>query len=53
MEIQESSVTSCLYMVDCPNELIRAFWSVGSKQKRREYSDKVKNGADYLLLTMF
>ena len=44
MDIHESPVTACQYFADCPTDLIPAFYSVGSKQKRTGFSEKV--GAD-------
>ena len=41
MDIHESPVTACLYFADCPTDLIPAFYSVGSKQKKTGFSDKV------------
>ena len=41
MDIHESPVTGCLYLADCPHDLIPAFYSVGSKQKKTGFSDRV------------
>ena len=41
MDIHESPVTACQYFADCPTDLIPAFYSVGSKQKRTGFSEKV------------
>ncbi len=41
MDIHESPVTCCAYLVDCPTDLIAAYYSVGSKQKRQGFSEKV------------
>ena len=41
MDIHESPVTGCLYLADCPHDLIPAFYSVGSKQKKTGFSEKV------------
>ncbi|XP_075963658.1 syntaxin-binding protein 5 isoform X2 [Anarhichas minor] len=40
LTIHESPVTCCEYFVDCPDELIPALYSVGSRQKRQGYSKK-------------
>jgi syntaxin-binding protein 5 len=47
MDIHESPVTACYYFADCPTDLIPAFYSVGSKQKKSGFSEKdwpVKGG---------
>jgi len=41
MDLHESPVTSCLYFADCPHDLIPAFYSVGCRQKKGGYSEKV------------
>lgn len=41
LTIHESPVTCCEYFADCPDELIPALYSVGSRQKRQGYSKKV------------
>ena len=41
MDIHESPVTALQYYADCPPDLIPAFYSVGSKQKRSGFSEKV------------
>ena len=41
MDLHESPVTSCLYFADCPHDLIPAFYSVGCRQKKTGYSEKV------------
>jgi hypothetical protein len=42
MDIHESPVTACLYVADCPQELIQAYYSVGCKNKNKTgYSEKV------------
>ena len=41
MDIHESPVTACKYYADCPPDLIPAFYSVGSKQKKTGFSEKV------------
>lgn len=41
LTLHESPVTCCEYFADCPAELIPAFYSVGSRQKRQGYSKKV------------
>ncbi|XP_064627191.1 syntaxin-binding protein 5-like isoform X7 [Lineus longissimus] len=40
MDIHESPVTACYYFADCPTDLIPAFYSVGSKQKKSGFSEK-------------
>lgn len=40
MDIHESPVTALQYYADCPPDLIPAFYSVGSKQKRSGFSEK-------------
>ncbi|XP_027028001.2 syntaxin-binding protein 5 isoform X5 [Tachysurus fulvidraco] len=40
LTIDESPVTCCEYFADCPDELIPALYSVGSRQKRQGYSKK-------------
>ncbi|XP_026789800.2 syntaxin-binding protein 5 isoform X3 [Pangasianodon hypophthalmus] len=40
LTIHESPVTCCEYFADCPDELIPALYSVGSRQKRQGYSKK-------------
>jgi syntaxin-binding protein 5 len=35
MDIHESPVTSCIYMADCPGDLIPALYSVGSKSVKK------------------
>jgi syntaxin-binding protein 5 len=35
MEIHESPVTACLYLVDCPGELIGTFYQVGKRNYKR------------------
>ena len=42
MDLHESPVTSCLYFADCPHDLIPAFYSVGCRQKKTGYSEKVR-----------
>ncbi|XP_052832426.1 syntaxin-binding protein 5 isoform X2 [Octopus bimaculoides] len=39
MDIHESPVTACQYYADCPPDLIPAFYSVGSKQKKTGFSE--------------
>ncbi|KAF5403307.1 hypothetical protein PHET_03020 [Paragonimus heterotremus] len=34
MDLHSSPVTSCLYLVDCPGDLVPAFYSVGSRGNR-------------------
>jgi len=41
MDLHESPVTSCLYFADCPHNLIPAYYSVGCRQKKTGYSEKV------------
>ena len=41
MDIHESPVTACRYYANCPPDLIPAFYSVGSRQKRSGFSEKV------------
>ncbi|CAG2201605.1 SRO7_77 [Mytilus edulis] len=40
MDIHESPVTALQYYADCPPDIIPAFYSVGSKQKRSGFSEK-------------
>ena len=42
MDIHESPVTSCVYVADCPGDLIPAFYSVGSKAavKKTGFSER-------------
>ena len=41
MDLHDSPVTYCLYLADCPSELIPAFYSVGYKgTKRSGFSEK-------------
>ncbi|KAK7471573.1 hypothetical protein BaRGS_00035801 [Batillaria attramentaria] len=40
MDIHESPVTACQYYANCPTDLIPAFYSVGSKQKKTGFSEK-------------
>uniref|UniRef100_A0A665XDP6 Syntaxin-binding protein 5-like n=1 Tax=Echeneis naucrates TaxID=173247 RepID=A0A665XDP6_ECHNA len=40
LTIHESPVTCCEYFADCPDDLIPALYSVGSRQKRQGYSKK-------------
>ncbi|XP_038584796.1 syntaxin-binding protein 5 isoform X3 [Micropterus salmoides] len=40
LTIHESPVTCCEYFADCPDEIIPALYSVGSRQKRQGYSKK-------------
>jgi len=41
MDIHESPVTCCIYLADCPGDLIPAFYSVGSKtQKKSGFSER-------------
>uniref|UniRef100_T1J3H8 Small ribosomal subunit protein uS4 n=1 Tax=Strigamia maritima TaxID=126957 RepID=T1J3H8_STRMM len=35
MDLHESPVTCCSYLVDCPSDLIPAYYSVGSKTQKR------------------
>lgn len=41
MDLHESPVTACLYAADCAPDLIPAFFTVGSKQKKTGFSEKV------------
>ena len=41
MDIHESPVTACQYYAKCPTDLIPAFYSVGARQKKTGFSDKV------------
>ena len=41
MDLHESPVTACQYYANCPTDLIPAFYSVGSKQKKTGFSEKV------------
>lgn len=41
MDLHESPVTACLYVADCAPDLIPAFYSVGSKQKKTGFSERV------------
>ncbi|VDP83708.1 unnamed protein product [Echinostoma caproni] len=34
MDLHSSPVTACLYLVDCPGDLVPAFFSVGSRSQR-------------------
>lgn len=43
MDLQSSAVTSCLYFVDCPNEIITALYSVGN---RKRYQNESSNEND-------
>nr|CAH8871152.1 unnamed protein product [Trichobilharzia regenti] len=36
MDLHSSAVTSCLYLVDCPGDLIPAFYSVGNRRHRTQ-----------------
>lgn len=42
MDIHESPVTCCVYLADCPSDLIPAFYSVGARgtSKRTGFSEK-------------
>ncbi|XP_071113154.1 syntaxin-binding protein 5-like isoform X4 [Haliotis cracherodii] len=40
MDLHESPVTACQYYADCPPDLIPAFYSVGSKQKKTGFTEK-------------
>ncbi|XP_070189428.1 syntaxin-binding protein 5-like [Littorina saxatilis] len=40
MDLHESPVTACQYYANCPTDLIPAFYSVGSKQKKTGFSEK-------------
>ncbi|ELU03639.1 hypothetical protein CAPTEDRAFT_91323 [Capitella teleta] len=40
MDLHESPVTACLYVADCAPDLIPAFYSVGSKQKKTGFSER-------------
>ncbi|XP_015911714.1 syntaxin-binding protein 5 isoform X2 [Parasteatoda tepidariorum] len=41
MDLHESPVTSCTYLADCPNDLIPALYSTGSKGKKNQsFSEK-------------
>lgn len=42
MDIHESPVTCTAYFADCPPDLILVLYSVGVKQKKQGYSNKVK-----------
>jgi hypothetical protein len=42
MDLHESPVTACQYYANCPHDLIPAFYSVGSKQKKSGFSEKVR-----------
>ncbi|THD22778.1 Syntaxin-binding protein 5 [Fasciola hepatica] len=35
MDLHSSPVTACLYLVDCPGDLVPAFYSVGSRGQRQ------------------
>jgi len=52
MDLHESPVTSCLYFADCPHDLIPAFYSVGCRQKKTGYSEKVSQPHLYILNTV-
>src|SRR6218665_1243077 len=41
MDIHESPVTACCYFANCPSDLMPAFYSVGYRQKKTGFSDKV------------
>ena len=41
LDVHESPVTCLKYYSDCASDLIPAFYSCGSKQKRKGFSDKV------------
>ncbi|KAL8621917.1 hypothetical protein ACOMHN_046121 [Nucella lapillus] len=41
MDLHESPVTACQYYANCPTDLIPAFYSVGSRQKKTGFSEKV------------
>ena len=49
MDIHESPVTAVLYLSDCPPDLIPAFYSVGSKQKKTGFSERVCEKLDLRL----
>ncbi|XP_047466841.1 syntaxin-binding protein 5 isoform X2 [Mugil cephalus] len=40
LTVHESPVTCCEYFADCPDEIIPALYSVGSRQKRQGFSKK-------------
>ncbi|PVD28623.1 hypothetical protein C0Q70_11216 [Pomacea canaliculata] len=40
MDLHESPVTACQYYANCPTDLIPAFYSVGSRQKKTGFSEK-------------
>ncbi|KAL5106046.1 hypothetical protein TcWFU_001188 [Taenia crassiceps] len=42
MDIAVSPVTSCYYVVDCPSDLVPAFYAVGSRGKRALATSKSK-----------
>ena len=42
MDIHEAPVTACLYLADCPHDVIPALYQVGIKQKKSGFSDKVQ-----------
>ena len=43
MDIAVSPVTACDYVVDCPSDLVPAFYAVGSRGKRATSSTKESN----------
>ncbi|VDM22410.1 unnamed protein product [Hydatigera taeniaeformis] len=47
MDIAVSPVTSCYYVVDCPSDLVPAFYAVGSHSKRALETSKstIQEGA--------
>ena len=42
MTVHESPVTHITYITDCADQFIPQLYSIGSKQKRQAFSDKVK-----------
>lgn len=42
LDIHESPVTCMKYLSDCASDLIPAFYSCGTKQKRKGFSEKVR-----------
>ena len=41
MDLHESPVSCCLYIVDCAHDFIPALYSVGTRQKKTGFSDRV------------
>ena len=43
MDLHEPPVVSCLYVADCPSDIIPTLYTAGAKHKKNTFTDKVSS----------